>query len=152
VLFKLFLLFVVVPMAELALLLILAHETHWLVSWGLVIASGLLGAWLAKGQGVAALRRIRETMTEGQVPTDPLLDAALIFFAGALLITPGVLTDLVGISIMIPACRLWYKRQLVNWFKRKFRVQLTTSSFVSPDADVVDSYVVDRQEEATDGE
>lgn len=148
-LFKLFLLFVVVPLTELALLLILAHETHWLVSLGLVIFTGLLGAWLARGQGIAALRRIRETMTEGHVPTDPLLDAALIFFAGAMLLTPGILTDLFGISIMIPRCRRWYKTQLINWFKRSFRVQLTTASFAPSDPNVVDSYVVDREEKPT---
>ena len=151
-LFKLFLLFVVVPLAELALLLILAHKTHWLVSLGLVVGTGLLGAWLAKGQGIAALRRIRETMTEGHVPTDPLLDAALIFFAGAMLLTPGILTDFFGISIMIPRCRRWYKTQLINWFKRKFRVQLTTSSFTSSDPNVVDSYVVDREDKSTSNE
>ena len=151
-LFKLFLLFVVVPLTELALLLILAHETHPLVSLGLVIFTGLLGAWLAKGQGIAALRRIRATMTEGHVPTDPLLDAALIFFAGAMLLTPGILTDLFGISIMIPRCRRWYKTKLINWFKRSFRVQLTGSTFATSDPNVVDSYVVDREEKPSGSE
>jgi UPF0716 protein FxsA len=148
VLFKLFLLFVIVPLVELALLLFLADQTHWTVSLLLVISTGALGAWLAKGQGVAALRRIRESMTNAQVPTEPLLDAALIFFAGGMLLAPGILTDLFGISIMIPACRRWYKARLIKWFKTKFKVQIVKPfSTGAADSNIVDSYVVDREPE-----
>ena len=153
-LLKLFLLFVFVPIIELALLLILADQTHWFVSLALVISTGALGAWLAKGQGLAALRRIRESMSNAQVPTGPLMDAALIFFAGGLLLTPGVLSDIFGISIMIPTCRAWYSRQLVAWFKRSFRVEVkspfTGTDSKSADPNVVDSYVVDRDDNPAD--
>lgn len=145
---KLIVLFILVPLAELALLLILADATHWTVSVGLVLVTGVLGAWMTRGQGVAALQRLSRSMRSGEGPTDSLLDAGLIFMAGAFLLTPGVLTDCFGISLLIPRVRAFYKDRLVAWFKRRFNITTVSSfanPFADPDADpnVVDSFVVE---------
>ena len=147
-LFKLFLLFVLVPLAELAILLIIAQETHWLISIGIVLFTGFLGAYLAKGQGIAALTRVRSAMTDHVAPTDAILDAALILFAGGMLLAPGILTDIFGMSLLIPQCRSFYKPRLIAWFKKRFKVETVVQSMAgaSPlnreDDDVIDSYVV----------
>ena len=153
-LLKLLVLFILVPLAELAMLLILAQHTHWTVSLGLVVITGVFGAWMTRGQGTAAIQRLGRSMKEGEGPTDSLLDTALIFVAGAFLLTPGVLTDCFGISILIPNCRKFYKQKLVSWFKSRFNIT-TVSSFANPfsepnDPNVVDSYVVDKDVENGD--
>lgn len=148
-LYKLLLLFILVPLVELTLLMMFAQLTGsiwWSVL--LVLITGTLGAWLARRQGVAVIQRIRSQLAKGTMPTDTLLDGAMIFFAGGLLLTPGLLTDLVGLSLMIPTCRRWYKSRLVNWFKRNF--QITQWEMPGSDAfrsaewndDVVDGSVV----------
>jgi UPF0716 protein FxsA len=146
---KLLLLFITIPFIELALLLYLADATSWQVSLALVIIPGVIGTLLARSQGWRAWTRIREELAAGRMPTEPLLDAVLIFVAGALLLTPGVLTDLVGITLLIPWTRTYYRRRLVAWFKSRFTVQ--TSGFGSwPQSpgrsEVIDSYVIGQED------
>ncbi len=90
----LLLLFIFVPLVELALLLYLADTTSWQLTLGLVVATGVFGTALARSQGWRAWSRIRDELAAGRMPAEPLLDAVLIFVAGALLLTPGILTDL----------------------------------------------------------
>lgn len=142
-LFRLFLLFVLVPLVELTLLLLIGKYTDWWVSLLLVIVSGLVGAILSHRQGWQTFRRIRAELLNGQMPHDSLFDAALILLAGMLLLTPGVLTDLVGISMLFPAGRRFYKRHLIAWFKRRFRIQTFDVPAPSGKAKIIDSYVVD---------
>ena len=155
VLYKLLLLFILVPLVELTLLLMFAQVTGsiwWSVL--LVLVTGTLGAWLARRQGLAVIHRIRHQLANGTMPTDTLIDGAMIFFAGGLLLTPGVLTDLVGLSLMIPTCRRWYKSRLVNWFKRNFQIthweMPGSDAFRSADwsDDIVDGQVVRDPEQA----
>jgi UPF0716 protein FxsA len=161
VLARLLFLFFAVPLAELAILLMIAYKTHWLVSLVMVLVTGFSGAILIRRQGLLVLRRIQQSLLSGQSPTDPLLDAGLILAAGALLLTPGVLTDIAGISMLIPFIRTWYKRRLVQWFKNHFKISTIASvggagfhataesassgQFYpgsSNDDDVIDSYVI----------
>ena len=119
----LFLLFVVVPLVELALLLKLADWSgDWRVTLLVVVATGLLGTLLARSQGFRTYRRIQGELSAGRMPTDSLLDAVMIFVAGALLVTPGILTDLFGMSLLIPSCRRLYRRQMASWIKSHFTV------------------------------
>ena len=144
-----------VPLAELAILLIIAQKTRWYISIAIVLFTGFLGAYLAKGQGIAALTRIRTAMTDKVAPTDAILDAALILFAGGMLLAPGVLTDILGMTLLIPQCRNLYKPRLIAWFKRRFKVETVVQSMASAgaamgrpdDDDVIDSYVVPKSEE-----
>lgn len=150
-LFILFLLFVILPLVELTLLLILASMTHWTVSLGLVIVTGLTGSLLLHRQGIKTFYRIRDDMVAGRMPADALLDGTLMLTAGAMLLTPGMLTDLFAIVLLIPPSRQWVKAWIVHWFKTKFTVAVTVGTQVETataqaSGKVVDSYAVESSE------
>lgn len=151
VLYRLLLLFIVVPLAELALLLMIGEWTHWWVSWLLVIASGVIGTVLVRWQGIQTFRRIRTELTEGRSPADSLWDAAMIFFAGALMLTPGVLTDLFGISLLVPGCRRLYKKWIIEQVKQRFRIQTFNGEAADTKGKsrIIETYVVDAEREGT---
>ena len=92
--FYLFLLFTVVPLVELAGLVWFAHETSLGVTILLILVDAALGAALIRWQGVRVVRRIQEDLAAGRMPGDALIDGALFLIAAALLIAPGILTDL----------------------------------------------------------
>ena len=116
-LFKLILLFTLVPLIELALLIKLAQWTSLTTTLLLVIATGIVGGILAKYEGIAVWRRLWLNLQQGIMPTDELIEGLLIFIAGALLITPGILTDLTGFLILIPLTRTMIR----NWIKQKIQ-------------------------------
>lgn len=120
---RLMLLFVVVPIVELTLLTMLADATNWKVSIGLVLFTGLLGAWLVRHQGWRALRRVQSELRAGRLPGDALVDGALVVVAGLLLLTPGLLTDLAGIVLLIPLTRALVKRRVLAWGRTRFSFQ-----------------------------
>ena len=143
---RLLLLFIVVPLIELALLLYLAQYVGWQMTLLIVIATGLAGTTLARSQGFRTYRRIQEEFAAGRTPTNELLDAVLIFCAGALLLTPGVLTDALGLSLLIPPCRSFYRKRLVAWFQSRFQMQSFSGGaapFQPGKSEIIDSYVVD---------
>ena len=111
----LLLLFTVTPLVELTLLL----RVHGAIGLGptlaLVLATGLGGAVLARWQGVRALRRTQEALAAGRMPGRELFDGALILVAGTLLVTPGVLTDALGLLLLLPPVRGLVARGLRHW-------------------------------------
>ena len=143
---KLLLFFIVLPMVELVLLTILAHYTSIWTTILFIIGTGVLGTYLANTQGISTYRRIQQELSLGRMPTDSLIDGVLILLAGILLISPGVLTDLVGIVLMIPPTRALIRRGVVGWFKRHFRIANMLPAGPANDAerpfraDTVDSY------------
>ena len=142
-LFKLFLLFVIVPLAELTLLLWLTEVTSWTTTLGIVIVTGLVGSWLARRQGFRTFQRIRQELADRRMPTDSLVDALMIFVAGALLLTPGMLTDVFGLSLLVPMCRRYYRSRLKKWFQANFKVQgFYRAEVRDGESRVVDSFVV----------
>ena len=118
---RLFLLFVLVPLADLVLLLVLA-KVNWLITVATVIFSALFGAWFAKRSGVGVMRQIREKLRANELPTASLVDGAMVLFAGGLLLTPGLITDFFGMTILIPWTRQYYKRWLLAWLKHRFQI------------------------------
>ena len=114
--FRLFLLFTCVPLVELYILLQVGSIIGAANTILLVILTGVLGAFLAQREGIRTLQTIRSVMAQGEMPGESLLDALLILVAGFVLITPGILTDMLGFLLLIPATRLrirfWVKRQL----------------------------------------
>ena len=78
------------------------------------------------------------------MPTDSLLDGVMIIVAAVLLITPGVLTDLFGITLLIPPCRRFYRWVLSRWFKARFQLHTTTSAARPGRSEVIDSYVIEQ--------
>ena len=143
---RLLLLFILVPLADLILLLMIAGWTHWTTTVLLVILSGIVGAWLAKSQSNALGLRIRKQMVQNMVPSDLLTDGALIIFAAALLITPGLITDFIGLTLLIPFTRSWYKSLAMKLIKRHFSIQVNTRSYgkaeKQPEEGVVDGEVL----------
>jgi len=148
VLLKLLLIFITVPFVELALLLYIADVTHWEFTLVLVIATGIVGSLLARSQGWRTYTRIQSELADGRLPAVSMLDAVMIFVAGALLLTPGILTDLFGLSLLVPPCRAFYRKRLVQWFKSRFTIQTTGYGdwqSPSPRSEVIDSYVIDNK-------
>lgn len=141
---RLLLLFIVVPFVELCLLLLLGELTAWYVPILFIIGTGLLGTWLTRTQGLTVYRRIQNELAAGRMPTDSMIDGVMIFVAGLLLVMPGVLSDILGISAMIPPVRAFYRRQLVAWFHRTFKVTTVVAGETVQRTDVVDSYVVEK--------
>ncbi|MDA7951691.1 MAG: FxsA family protein [Pirellulaceae bacterium] len=116
--FYLFLLFILLPLIELFLLVYITLETNLLFAIGLIIVTGVIGAALARWQGAGTLRSIQSDLAAGKVPSSSLVDALLIFFAGGLLLTPGILTDFLGFALLIPWGRFWIKKWLSALFLR----------------------------------
>lgn len=114
---KLFLLFTLVSTVELYLLLKIGEWTSWWVTVGLIFVPGIAGAWLAKREGARALREVQAALSLQREPTGAILDGVIVLVAGALLIAPGVLTDLTGIALLIPPVR----RLAREYAKRRLR-------------------------------
>ena len=120
-LLKLFLAFTLIPLVEIYLLIKLGQNFGAITSILLVIFTGILGAYLARMEGLRTLFRIQETMREGRMPGEELLDALLIAIAGLVLITPGFITDVVGFFLLFPFTRMLVK----NWLKERMRAKST---------------------------
>jgi len=118
---RLLLLFILVPAAELALLIEIGRHIGTLATLGLIAGTGLLGAALARHQGLGILKTIRQEMNAGRLPAEPMVDGIMILLAGAVLMTPGILTDALGFLILIPLTRKWIRATLWNWLKNAVR-------------------------------
>lgn len=144
---RLLLLFISVPLVELVLLLVIAKHTNGQFTVSLVIITGIVGSVLARSQGFRTVRKIQEQLAAGHLPTAALLDALMIFIAGAFLLTPGVLTDLFGMTLLLPTCRKLYRRSLSGRFKTHFQFQQFAPSQQASRqerSEVIDSYVVEK--------
>ncbi len=120
----LFLLFLVVPFAELFVLIRVGQEIGALPTVGLLIAVSIIGAWLVKREGFATLARARERIEANQLPGREIVDGVLILFAGALLVTPGFLTDVLGVLLLLPPVRATLRGTTVRWLARRADVRL----------------------------
>jgi UPF0716 protein FxsA len=107
---RLLLLFTVVPIVELALLIWLGGQIGFFPTVALIAGTALLGSYLAHREGLSAYARFRDRLATGGLPGDELTDGIIILLAGALLLTPGVLTDVVGFLGLLPPTRAVIKR------------------------------------------
>ncbi len=117
---RLLLLFTVVPLIELAFLVQLGKWLGLLPTIALVLVTGVIGAALARNQGWRTLARLRSGVDAGRMPTEALLDGLLILIAGAVLLTPGLLTDLFGFALLIPASRRALHQAIRGRLERRF--------------------------------
>jgi len=117
--FLLVLLFIAVPIAELAVIIWVGREigVWWTVL--LLIADSVLGSVLMRAQGRAAWRRFNAAVQAARVPAREVIDGALVIFGGALLLTPGFLSDLLGLTLLIPPTRALVRRALVRRLERR---------------------------------
>lgn len=120
-LLRLLALFVLVPMVELALLVWMGSRVGFWPTIALVVLTGTAGALLMRGQGARAWRAIRDEMAAGRVPAAELLDGLLVLIGGVVLLTPGVLTDLAGIALLVPATRRRVRAALRRRLERAVR-------------------------------
>ncbi len=99
------LIFVVAPLAELYLILQVTHSIGIPETILLLIAISFVGAWLARIAGFSVLNRLQRTVRAGKVPSSELVDGALVLFAGALMITPGFISDALAVVLLLPPTR-----------------------------------------------
>jgi len=110
----LFFLFVVVPIAELYVIIQVGQAIGIVPTLVLLLADGFLGAALARSQGRAAWRRFNEALAAKRVPAKEAYDGAAIVFGGALLLSPGFITDVLGLSLLLPPTRALLRRALMR--------------------------------------
>lgn len=130
----LFFAFIVVPLLDLFVLLKIGGLMGFWPTVGLVLLSGAVGAALARWQGLSTIAKIQSELAAGRLPAAELADGAMILVAAALLLTPGFLTDCVGILLLIPPAR----RLLATFLTKYFRTRMVVShvSFNSGGANV----------------
>jgi len=115
-LFRLFLFFTLIPMAELYILIHIGGIIGGLNTIILVIITGFIGAYLARMEGLNTMIKVRRNLDQGHMPAEELLDAFIILVAGLVLITPGLLTDTAGLLLLWPHTRNKFKRFLRKKF------------------------------------
>ena len=131
---RLFLLFTVIPLVELYLLIAVGRALGPGPTIALVLLTGALGAWFARLEGARVIRSWQEAMARQQIPKDGVIDGFLIFVGGLLLITPGILTDIAGLSMVMPATRRLIADGVRRWFERQIaagRVQVYATGYGS---------------------
>jgi len=107
---KLLLLFTIVPVIELILLIRIGQWIGTVPTIAAIVATGVLGAWLARREGARTLQGVRAALAGGRTPGDALLHGLFVFTGGAMLLTPGVLTDVLGIAMLFPPTRTMIAR------------------------------------------
>ena len=110
----LFLLFLLVPVAELIVIFKVGGQIGWLETLTLLVVISMLGAWLVRREGLSTLLRVQRGLSEGQMPTKSLVDGLLILVAGGLMLTPGFLTDIVGLLLLFPPTRVAVRSLLIR--------------------------------------
>ncbi len=101
----LFLAFLAVPLIEIALFIQVGGAIGLGWTLAIVVLTALIGTFLMRAQGAIALGQIKSSLSEVRDPTEPLVNGAMILFAGALLLTPGFFTDAVGFALLMPSIR-----------------------------------------------
>ena len=108
----LFLLFIVVPLVELYLLLVIGDHVGFVPTVSAVVVEGIFGAWLARREGRRVWRAWREALQRMQPPEEGVVDGVLVLVGAVLLLTPGVLTDVVGMFLLVPFTRRLVARRV----------------------------------------
>jgi UPF0716 protein FxsA len=111
------LVFVVYPIVEVTVAIQVAHHIGVANTIGLLFLVSIAGAWLAKRQGFSIIRRMRDDVDRGHVPTNALIDTALVFGGGVLLFVPGFVTGVLGLLLVVPPIRIATR----NGLKRRFQ-------------------------------
>lgn len=124
------LLLFVVPFVELALIVEVADRLGLGLTLGLLLLVSVVGAILVKREGLGVLRRTQDRLAAGELPTDDVVDGLLVLVAGALLLTPGFVTDGVGLLLLFPPTRLPVRLLLLRRFRSRVRVTVAAPGFV----------------------
>lgn len=114
-----FLLILVIPAAEIGLLLLSGKTIGVWATIVLILLTGVIGTYLAKREGLQTIRKAQEALSHGQLPGDALLDGICILVGGVLLLTPGFITDITGFLLLFPPTRRVFKFLMINALRRK---------------------------------
>jgi UPF0716 protein FxsA len=118
----LILVFIVVPIAELYVILQVGDAIGAVPTILLLVADSLIGSVLLRNQGRTVWRQFNNALTEGRMPHRELFDGVAVIFGGAFLITPGFLTDIIGLLLLIPPTRALLRRLAAGWLGRRFGI------------------------------
>src|SRR6478752_1807312 len=113
----LILLFIVAPLAELYVIIQVASVIGGWETIALLVIESAIGAWLLKRQGIATLGKISQAVNEGRSPSNELIDGLLLLVAGALMLAPGFIGDVLGFLLIIPVTRLPFRALLRKRFE-----------------------------------
>ncbi len=116
--------FIGVPLLEIAVFIEVGDRLGLWNTLAVVILTAIIGTWLLRIQGLAALERVRSQINQGVLPTKELFDGLCLLFAGALLLTPGFVTDTIGFALFVPQVR----NVLRHWIGRRLELSMTTST------------------------
>ncbi len=111
-----------IPVAEIFFIIRVARDLGIPETIGLLVAVSLVGAWLVRRSGLGVLRQIRERLARGEIPGKELVDGLLILVGGLMMLTPGFLTDAVGLLLLLPPTRLALRGLLVRRYSKRLRV------------------------------
>jgi len=114
-------LFIIVPILEIWVLTQVAGGIGWLNAISLVIVVSAVGAWMVKQQGLGAIRRVEQRLAEGSLPSKELVDGVLIAVGGALMLTPGFITDAVSLLLLLPPTRVIVRTWLMARYGERIR-------------------------------
>ena len=117
------LLFMLIPIVEMWILIEVGGWIGALPTIALVVLTATIGLSLLKQQGLSTLMRARRKMDEGAIPASELVSGVMIAVGGALLLTPGFVTDALGFALLIPQTRQWLLVKLVDRYRDKFVVE-----------------------------
>ncbi len=113
-LWRLLALFTIVPLVELFVIIEIGTRIGAVPTVLLVVVTGAAGAWLTRQQGFTVLRRLQYETGSGQLPGDVLIDGLMVLLGGMTLLTPGFITDVVGLSLLIPGTRALWRRLILD--------------------------------------
>lgn len=128
------LLFLVVPMVELYVIIQVGQAIGVLNTVGLLLLDSLVGGWLMKREGLGVLRRLQAQVNRGEIPTTEIVNGFLVLLGGALMLTPGFVSDIVGMALLLPPVRAVARRMLA----RRFRTVAVAHRFIDGRGDVID--------------
>ena len=117
--FKLFILFTIIPIAELYLLIKIGGMIGAFNTVLIILFTAVIGAYLAKTQGFVVIRKINQALNEERIPAQELLDGLFVLIGGFTLLTPGFLTDFIGLSMLFPLTRILYIKLAVRIIQNK---------------------------------
>ncbi|MFB6312288.1 MAG: FxsA family protein, partial [Salinirussus sp.] len=127
---RLVLLLLLVPLFDVLLLVVLTGAIGWVAVVALVVLTALIGTLLVRAEGRHTLRKIQERLARGEVPTNELLDGALLLIAGVCLLTPGLVTDGIGFLLVLPFTRYPIRAALKRWVVTPY-IDAKTGGFAS---------------------
>src|SRR3954447_19898217 len=122
----LILVFIVVPIAELYVIFKVGDSIGWAPTLAILVADSLIGSWLLRSQGRTVWQRFQTTMEAGRIPHREVFDGVLVIFGGAFLITPGFITDIIGIFLLLPPTRSVARRFIIRRGGRMFGISIAT--------------------------